>query len=99
MELRVLEGEAELGGVDGRGSERLEDQVAEEVPEDVPPEAHDEVGRQLTEPGLHHVGRVPKGSTELVGSKDTYFFPVFCLPGLMSTDLKKANAYSTGLLA
>ena len=82
-----------------RGSERLEDQVAEEVPEDVPPEANDEVGRQLGEPGLDHVGRVPKGSTELAVGMRTYFLPVFCLPGLMSTDLKKAKAYSTGLLA
>ena len=69
------------------------------MPEDMPPEAHDEVGRQLGEPGLDHVGRVSKGSTELALGRDTYFLPVFCLPGLMSTDLKKAKAYSTGLLA
>ena len=81
------------------GSERLQDQVAEEVPEDVPPEANDEVGLQLTESGLDHVGGVPKSSTDLALKRDTYFLPVFCLPGLMSTDLKKAKAYSTGLLA
>ena len=63
------------------------------------PEPSDEVGLQLGEPGLDQVGRVPKGSTELGMGRDTYFLPVFCLPGLMSTDLKKAKAYSTGLLA
>ena len=81
------------------GSERLKDQVAIEMLDDVTPEPYNEVGFHLTESGLYHVGSVPKRSTELVGLKDTYFLPVFCLPGLMSTDLKKAKAYSTGLLA
>ena len=97
MKGRVLRAETRVGG--HSSSERLEDHVAEEVSENVPPEANDEVGRQLGKPGLDHVGRVPKGSTELAVGMRTYFLPVFCLPGLMSTDLKKAKAYSTGLLA
>ena len=82
-----------------RISERLEDQVAEEVLENVPPETNDEVRFQLGEPGLDQVSGVPKSPTELAMGMRTYFLPVFCLPGLMSTDLKKAKAYSTGLLA
>ena len=82
-----------------RISERLEDQVAEEVLENVPPETNDEVWLQLTQSGFYQVSGIPKSPTELTVGMRTYFLPVFCLPGLISTDLKNANAYSTGLLA
>ena len=79
-------------------SKWLKDQVAIEMLDGVTPEPNYEVGFHLTESGLYHVGSVPKSSTELVGLRGTYFLPVFYLLGLISTDLKKANAYSTGLL-
>ena len=80
-------------------SKWLKDQVAIEMLDGVTPEPNYEVGFHLTESSFYHVSSVPKSSTELIGVRGTYFLPVFCLPGLISTDLKNANAYSTGLLA
>ena len=80
-------------------SKWLKNQVAIEMLDGVTPEPNYEVGFHLTESSFYHVSSVPKSSTELIGVRGTYFLPVFCLPGLISIDLKNANAYSTGLLA